>query len=87
MEAAHFLRLALAIAVNLAAIYVMVRLEPASAPVGSRMPWRERWAALRAAAPVLFLMVAVFGGVPIFLGWLVLAWGQVVSRPTLRRHR
>jgi tripartite ATP-independent transporter DctM subunit len=26
------------------------------------MPWRERWVAVRGAAPVLFLMIAVFGG-------------------------
>ncbi len=52
----------LAIAVNLLAITVMVRVEPAAAPVGVRVPWPERWAALKAAAPVLLLMVAVFGG-------------------------
>ena len=52
----------LAIAVNLAAIAIMVRLDPAAAPVGERVPWRERWAALWGAAPVLLLMVAVFGG-------------------------
>jgi len=52
----------LAIAVNLLAIYAMVRLNPASAPLGERIPWRERWTALRAASPVLFLMLAVFGG-------------------------
>jgi C4-dicarboxylate transporter, DctM subunit len=52
----------LAIAVNLAAITVMVRLRPAAAPVGERVPWAERWVALKAAAPVLVLMIAVFGG-------------------------
>lgn len=52
----------LAIAVNLLAIFVMVRMDPASAPLGERVPWRERWAALRQASPVVFLMVAVFGG-------------------------
>ena len=51
-----------AIAVNLLAIAIMVRLEPAAAPIGVRAPWLERWAALKAAAPVLLLMVAVFGG-------------------------
>ena len=51
-----------AVLVNLLAITVMVRLEPKAAPVGVRVPWRERWAALKAAAPVLLLMIAVFGG-------------------------
>ena len=51
-----------AVLVNLLAITVMVRLEPKSAPVGARVPWPERWAALKAAAPVLLLMIAVFGG-------------------------
>ncbi|MCW5774339.1 MAG: TRAP transporter large permease [Rhodospirillaceae bacterium] len=52
----------LTIAVNLLTIYVMVRVSKGAAPVGERVPWRERWQALRGAAPVLFLMVAVFGG-------------------------
>jgi tripartite ATP-independent transporter DctM subunit len=51
-----------AIAVNLLAITIMVRLEPAAAPVGARVPWPERWLALKTAAPVLLLMIAVFGG-------------------------
>lgn len=52
----------LAIALNLATIAIIVRLRPANAPVGERVPWRERWSALRSASPVLFLMLAVFGG-------------------------
>ena len=52
----------LAIALNLIAIAVMVRLDPASAPVGDRVPWPERRAALINAAPVLLLMLAVFAG-------------------------
>ena len=51
-----------AVLVNLLAITIMVRIEPKSAPVGARVPWPERWAALKAAAPVLLLMIAVFGG-------------------------
>jgi tripartite ATP-independent transporter DctM subunit len=51
-----------AIAVNLLAITLMVRFDPASAPVGERMSWRERWDALKAASPVILLMLAVFGG-------------------------
>ncbi|HEY5899406.1 MAG TPA: TRAP transporter large permease, partial [Burkholderiales bacterium] len=52
----------LAIALNLLAIAIVVRLSPASAPVTPRVPWAERWLALRHAAPVLILMVGVFGG-------------------------
>ena len=52
----------LAIAVNLLAITLMVRFDRASAPVGERVGWPERWTALKAAAPVIFLMTAVFGG-------------------------
>lgn len=52
----------LAITLNLIAIAIMVRLDPASAPVGDRVPWPERRAALINAAPVLLLMLAVFAG-------------------------
>jgi tripartite ATP-independent transporter DctM subunit len=52
----------LAVALNLLAIAIMVRLDPKSAPVGARIAWLARWAALKAAAPVLLLMAAVFGG-------------------------
>jgi tripartite ATP-independent transporter DctM subunit len=52
----------LAIALNLAAIWVVVRLQPEVAPRGSRAALAERLAALKAAAPVLVLMAAVFGG-------------------------
>ncbi len=53
---------ALAIGLNLIAIAIMVRLDPASAPVGDPVPWPERRAALINAAPVLLLMIAVFAG-------------------------
>ena len=52
----------LAIALNLVAIAIMVRRDPASAPLGEVVPWPERWVALRHASPVLLLMVAVFAG-------------------------
>jgi tripartite ATP-independent transporter DctM subunit len=52
----------IAVIVNLLAITLMVRLDPASAPVGERVPWRERWPAIKGALPVLLLMAAVFGG-------------------------
>jgi tripartite ATP-independent transporter DctM subunit len=52
----------LAIAVNVVAIAIAVRLNPAAVPVGARVDWPERRAALKAASPVLVLMLAVFGG-------------------------
>ncbi len=52
----------LAIVLNLFAIAIVVRLRPAAAPVTPRVEWSERWVALRKAAPVLILMVGVFGG-------------------------
>ncbi|MDB5899456.1 MAG: dicarboxylate transporter, DctM subunit [Ramlibacter sp.] len=52
----------LAIVLNLLVITVMTRLDPASAPVSARVPWPERRQALKAAAPVGGLMLAVFGG-------------------------
>jgi len=52
----------LAIALNLVAIAIMVRWDPASAPVSPRVEWRQRWGALKKASPVLGLMLAVFGG-------------------------
>jgi len=52
----------LAIALNLAAIWVVVRLDPSVAPRGERAVLAERVAALKGAAPALVLMLAVFGG-------------------------
>lgn len=52
----------LAITLNLFAIAVVVRLNPAVAPVTPRVGWGERRAALLKAAPVLILIVGVFGG-------------------------
>ena len=52
----------LAIALNLIAIAVVVRLNPACAPLGPRVAWSERWRLLKIAAPALVLMIAVFGG-------------------------
>jgi tripartite ATP-independent transporter DctM subunit len=52
----------LAIALNLAAIAIVVRLIPRAAPLGPALPWRERWAAMRGALPVLALMIMVFAG-------------------------
>ena len=52
----------LAIALNLMAIAIVVRLNPQAAPVLERQEWAQRRAALRKAAPVLVLIVGVFGG-------------------------
>jgi C4-dicarboxylate transporter DctM subunit len=52
----------LAIALNLAAIWVVVRLHPEYAPLGERIVFSERLVAVRRAAPVLVLMIAIFGG-------------------------
>lgn len=52
----------LAIAMNLVAIALVVRLRPDVAPVADVVPWPERWAALRQAGPVLGLLVTVFVG-------------------------
>jgi len=52
----------LAIALNIAAIAVIVRLQPGCAPLSDRVPWPERMVALKRAAPVLLLLVTVFSG-------------------------
>jgi tripartite ATP-independent transporter DctM subunit len=52
----------LAIALNLVAIWVVVRLHPEYAPTGERISFQQKVVALKAAAPVLVLMIAVFGG-------------------------
>lgn len=52
----------LAIALNVAAIWIVVRLDPSVSPAAQRATFGERIAALKAAAPVLALMTAVFGG-------------------------
>ncbi len=52
----------LAIVLNLACIAVQVRRRPDIAPVSEPIPWPERRAALRQAAPVLGLMLSVFAG-------------------------
>ncbi len=52
----------LAITLNLAAIAVQVRLQPELAPLAAAVPWSERIAALKQAAPVLALMLSVFAG-------------------------
>jgi C4-dicarboxylate transporter, DctM subunit len=53
---------ALAIALNLAAIWVVVRMHPEFAPLGERTDFQQRILAIKRAAPVLLLMIAVFAG-------------------------
>jgi len=50
------------IALNLAAIWVVVRLRPADAPTEKMTSWSDRRLAARTAAPVLLLMVTLFAG-------------------------
>jgi tripartite ATP-independent transporter DctM subunit len=52
----------LAIALNLLAIWVTVRIDPNVAPQARRIAWQARIAALRAAIPAALLMLTVFGG-------------------------
>jgi C4-dicarboxylate transporter, DctM subunit len=52
----------LTVALNLAAIWFVVRRNPLAAPVSERMPWRERVAAARHMLPAAALMLTVFGG-------------------------
>jgi len=50
------------IALNVAAIAVVVRLDPKAAPPAARVAWPERRRALWVATPTIVLMVTIFGG-------------------------
>jgi tripartite ATP-independent transporter DctM subunit len=52
----------LVIALNLITIWIVVRLNPSVSPALERISWSERRAALKAATPVMLLMISVFGG-------------------------
>lgn len=52
----------LVIVLNLVTIWIIVRLDPSVSPAAERVAWAERRAALKAALPVLLLMISVFGG-------------------------
>ena len=52
----------IAIALNLTAIAVVVRMRPEAAPVNPRVGWNVRGPALKKAAPALLLIIGVFGG-------------------------
>ena len=53
----------LALLVNLLAIALVVRWKPELAPLSDPVASAEKWLALRDAAPVLVLMLAVIAGV------------------------
>lgn len=53
----------IAVAMHLLAISVVVRLNPAAGPAGEVMPWRERWQVIKQSWGVLFLLIAVIGGI------------------------
>jgi len=52
----------LVITLNLVTIWIVVRFNPSVAPALERISWSERRVALKAATPVMLLMIAVFGG-------------------------
>jgi len=52
----------LTIALNLIAVAIVVRMDPAAAPARERIGWDERVRATRRAIPAMVLMLAVFGG-------------------------
>jgi tripartite ATP-independent transporter DctM subunit len=52
----------LIIMLNMLAIAIAVRLDPRLAPVGPVVPWPKRIAALKRAAPVIVLTLAIFTG-------------------------
>ncbi len=53
----------LAVLFHFIAIAVVVRLNPAAGPAGERADWQERWAAIRNAGGVMFMMLIVIGGI------------------------
>lgn len=52
----------LTIGMNILAIAILVHFQPQLAPVTERMPWRERAALMRRAAPALSLILVIFAG-------------------------
>lgn len=51
-----------AILLYLAAIWVVARLDPASAPSAPRIPWGERLSYFRTVGPILLLFILIIGG-------------------------
>lgn len=53
----------IAVTLHIAAILIFVRLNPAAAPAGPRLPWSERLAILRQCWAVVTLILVVLGGI------------------------
>jgi C4-dicarboxylate transporter, DctM subunit len=53
----------IAVVFHFFAIGVVVRINPEAGPAGDRMSWGERWDIARASWGVMFLLVAVIGGI------------------------
>jgi C4-dicarboxylate transporter, DctM subunit len=53
----------MAVLFHFAAIWIFLRVKPASGPAGEKTDWRGRWSATCGAWAVLVLLVAVLGGI------------------------
>ena len=53
----------LAIALYMAAVWVVVRVDPAAGPAGPRTGWGERLANLRTIGPIVLLFLTIIGGI------------------------
>jgi len=53
----------IATAMYMAVIWLLVRRRPDLGPPAERLPWSERWAALRGVVPVMLIAVTVVGGI------------------------
>jgi tripartite ATP-independent transporter DctM subunit len=53
----------IAIAFHLIAVWTYIRINPEAGPAGSRLPWPERWKAVRDSWAVILLVLAVIGGI------------------------
>jgi C4-dicarboxylate transporter DctM subunit len=53
----------IATAMYMAVIWLLVRRRPDLGPPAERMPWSERWAALRGVVPVMLIAITVVGGI------------------------
>lgn len=53
----------MAVGLYMLAIWLLVRRKPELGPPAERVPWPERWAALRGVIPVILIAVTVVGGI------------------------
>jgi tripartite ATP-independent transporter DctM subunit len=53
----------IAIAFHLIAAWTYIRINPEAGPAGPRVPWPERWKAIRESWAVILLVLAVIGGI------------------------